>query len=430
VRRPLFYGWIVVAISFVTMGIGVNARTAFSLFFPPILAEFGWERGLTAGAFSFGFIASMAVNPTIGRVMDRWGVRPVMLGGALLTAAGLALAPLTRAPAHLYLTLGVLVAAGTTCLGYTGHGLFLSNWFVRRRGMATGIAFSGVGVGAIVILPWLQSLIVGSGWRVACWAMAALIIVTIVPLNLFQRTTPESMGLAPDGVRTGGVASARRALAANVVDVAWVSIDWTLGRALRAPRFWWVALAFFTSLFAWYAVQVHQTKYLIEIGFPPAVAAWALGAVGLAGVLGQIVLGHLSDRIGREWIWTIGCAGFVVCYADLIVLRTHPTPALLYVMVGFQGVLGSGLSSIFGAIPAELFQGPRFGTIFGTLSGFAVLGAGVGPWVAGALHDHTGTYDLAFGMAIACSAVSAGAMWLAAPGKVRAVAGRVPRSRL
>src|SRR5262245_9755049 len=323
------------------MAVGVNARTAFSLFFPPILSEFGWDRGLTAGAFSFGFVASMAFNPLIGRVMDRWGVRPVMLSGALMTSAGLALAPLIQAPWHLYLTLGFLVAGGTTCMAYSGHSLFLPNWFVRRRGMAMGIAFSGVGVGSIVIMPWLQGLIARSGWRWACVAMAALLPATALALNLVQRTRPEAMGLTPDGDAPADRSSGRPRPAANVIDAAWVAIDWTLGRAIRTSRFWWVGFGFFTGLFAWYLVQVHQTKYLIEIGFAPAVAAWALGAVGLAGIVGQIGLGALSDRIGREWVWTLACAGFAGCYLLLLALPASPTHGLLYLMVAFQGVLGS-----------------------------------------------------------------------------------------
>ena len=108
-------------------------------------------------------------------------------------------------------------------------------------------------------------------------------------------------------------------------------------------------------------------------------------------------------------------------------MREHPAPALLYLMVAAQGVLGYGLASVFGAIPAELFQGKHYGTIFGTLSLASIVGGAIGPWVAGALHDRTGSYVLAFWIAIAVSAVSAGAMWLAAPRKIRAVAGRVPR---
>ena len=126
-------------------------------------------------------------------------------------------------------------------------------------------------------------------------------------------------------------------------------------------------------------------------------------------------------------MWTLSCVGFMGTYALLLALRQHPTPALLYLMVAAQGVLGYGLASVFGAIPAELFQGRHYGTIFGTLSLASIVGGAIGPWVAGALHDRTGSYVLAFWIAIAVSAVSAGAMWLAAPRKVRAVAGRVPR---
>src|SRR3984893_4083393 len=154
-----FYGWVIVAVCFITMGVGVNARTAFSLLFPPILDEFGWERGVTAGAFSFGFLVSAALSPALGRLMDRRGPRVVMELGVCATAAGLLLATLAGEPWHLYATLGVLVGAGSICLGYTGHALFLPNWFVRQRGLAMSLAFSGVGIGSIILLPWLQTLI-------------------------------------------------------------------------------------------------------------------------------------------------------------------------------------------------------------------------------------------------------------------------------
>jgi MFS family permease len=425
VRFRFFYGWVVIAVAFVTMGIGVNARTAFSLLYAPILDEFGWERGLTAGAFSVGFFVSALASPFLGTLMNRWGARGMILLGVLFVGAGMALAPLIHAPWHLYLTLGVCVSGGSLALGYTGHALFLPNWFVRRRGLAIGLAFSGVGVGSIVLLPWMQSLILRVGWRQACVAMAILLLVVLVPLNLLQRRRPEDMGLHPDGDRA--VATTVGAHPANVVDAEWASVDWTLARAMRTARFWWIALAYVGALFAWYAVQVHQTKYLIEIGVAPARAAYALGLVGFMGIAGQIVLGHLSDRIGRETVWALGSLGFVACYALLLVMRHHPEPALLYLMVAAQGLLGYGLASIYGAIPAEIFQGRHYATIFATLSVASTAGAGLGPWVAGALYDRTGNYVAAFWIAIACSVVSAVAMWLAAPGKVRTVAGRTPR---
>src|ERR1700726_516881 len=108
-RLPFFYGWLIVAVTFVTMAVGVNARTAFSLIFPPILSEFGWERGVTAGAFSFGFVVSGIVSPLIGRLMDRAGPRAVMELGVALMGGGLLLVPLTRQPGHVYLTMWVIV---------------------------------------------------------------------------------------------------------------------------------------------------------------------------------------------------------------------------------------------------------------------------------------------------------------------------------
>jgi MFS family permease len=426
VRLPFFYGWVVVAVAFVTTAIGVNARTAFSLFLPPILDEFGWERGVTAGAFSFGFLVSAILSPSLGRLMDRRGPRLVMEMGVGLVAAGLLLAPLVRQPWHLYATLGVLVGGGSVCLSYTGQSLYLPNWFVRQRGLAISIAFSGVGVGSIILFPWIQGMIAQAGWRTACVAMGLLVLALLAPLNLLVRHRPEDLGLQPDGDRAvGGAAAGGRP--SNVVDAAWVAVDWTLGRAVRTARFWWIAAAYLTGLYAWYAVQVHQTKYLVEIGFSPGQAAWALGFVSLAGIPGQIGLGHLSDRIGREWVWTVGTAGFALCYVALLLLRETPTPALLWLMVVSQGMLGYGLTSVVGAIPAEIFQGRHYGTILGTLMLAAIGGGAAGPWVSGALYDRTGSYTVAWWIAIACCALSTVAMWLASPRGVRAVAGRVPR---
>ena len=209
-RLPFFYGWLIVAVVFVSMGIGVNARTAFSLLFPPILDEFRWERAVTAGAFSFGFLVSAVMSPLLGRMMDRVGPRTVMELGVVLMAAGLLLAPLTTEPWHLYATLGVLVGAGSVCLGYSGQSLFLPNWFVRRRGLATGIAFAGVGVGSIVLLPAMQLVIESAGWRTACWTMGLLVLIVLAPINLLLRKRPEDMGLRPDGDAAHGRAAAAK----------------------------------------------------------------------------------------------------------------------------------------------------------------------------------------------------------------------------
>src|SRR5205085_16922 len=343
-RLPFFYGWVIVGVAFVTMAVGVNARTAFSLLLPPILDEFGWERGVTAGAFSFGFMVSACLTPALGHLMDRRGPRLVIEGGVVAMGAGLML--------------------------------------------------------------------------------AALVLVLLVPLNLLLKGQPQECGLEPDGDRAAhSTDTVERPT--NVIDAAWVAVDWTLKRALKTARFWWLAIGYFCGLFAWYAVQVHQTKYLVEIGFSPTVAAWALGWVSLAAVPGQIALGHLSDRIGREWVWTIGNLGFVLCFAALLMLPRFPSLALLGFMVAAQGMLGYGLSSVVGAIPAEIFQGRHYGAIFGSIMLASIMGGAAGPWITGVIFDATGSYAPAFWIAIGATALSSLAIWLAAPGKVRAVAGQM-----
>jgi MFS family permease len=423
-RLPFFYGWIVVAVTFVTMGIGVNARTSFSLLFSPIIDEFGWQRGVTAGAFSFGFVASAIMSPFIGRLMDRTGPRTVMELGVLLMAAGFLLAPLTREPWHLYLTIGVLVGAGSVCLGYSGQSQFLPNWFVRRRGLAIGVAFAGVGIGSVTLLPWVQTLIEQAGWRTTCWTLGLVILFVLAPINLLLRKRPQDLGLRPDGDAAPAAGVAR---ASNIVDPVWARTEWTLALALRTSRFWWLGLAYFCGLYAWYAVQIHQTKYLIEIGFSATAAAWALGFVSLFGIPGQIWLGHLSDRIGREWIWSIASAGFVLCFLALIALQYAPSLPLLYLMVFVQGFLGYGFTSVLGPIAMELFEGKHFGSIYGTATLASLAGGAAGPWITGVVADHTGSYVPAFWIGIALCFISIVAVWLAAPRKVRAVAGQMHR---
>jgi MFS family permease len=423
-RLPFYYGWLIVGIAFVTMAIAVTARTAFSLLLPPLIGEFGWDRGLVAGAFSFGFFVSAALAPVFGRLMDRYGPRVIIGTGVCLMGLGLLTATAVEQPWQLYATLGVLVTVGANLMTYTAQSLFLPHWFIRRRALAISIAFSGAGVGAIVLLPWMETIIGRDGWRASCSAMGLLALLVIGPLTFFLRLRPGDIGLLPDGASRAAHAAAGRRVA-NVVDPAWVAIEWTLARALRTRRFWWIALGYFCALFAWYAVQVHQTKYLIEIGFTPLVAAWSLGIVSVVAIPGQIALGALSDRVGREWVWTIACCGFAICYAALIVLEHAPSYGLLYLMVISQGFLGYAVTSVMGPIVAEIFDGPQYGTIFGAISVALTGGGAAAPWVAGVIHDATGSYRLAWALAIACCVVSVAAIWIAAPRKVRLVPGRI-----
>src|SRR5215475_9676269 len=231
-RLPFYYGWLIVAIAFVTMAIGVTARTAFSLLLPPLIDEFKWDRGLAAGAFSFGFLISAILSPFVGRVVDARGPRIVILTGVALMSAGLLLAPFVTSPWQLYATLGVAVGGGANMMTYTVHSQFLPNWFVRRRGLAISIAFAGAGVGAILLLPWLQTIILTEGWRASCVAMGWLVLFGIAPVTFFVRKNPADVGQKPDGDRVSPDTVAKRHAAATL-DPLWTATEWTLRRALR-----------------------------------------------------------------------------------------------------------------------------------------------------------------------------------------------------
>ena len=429
-RLPFYYGWVVVAVAFITMGVGVNARTAFSLLFPPILDEFGWSRGSLAATFSIGFMVSALITPLIGIMMDKHGPRLVLPIGAALVGTGLMLTTFAVLPWHFYLTLGVMVVGGSIFISYIGHTLFLPNWFIRRRGLALGLAFAGVGIGSVTIFPWMQHSIDTVGWRESCWVLAFIILAVVVPLNvIFQRHKPEDLGLLPDGDEAPDATGEQNVGVVDraIVDQAWINTEWTLALALRTTRFWWLMVSFIGALYVWYAVQVHQTRYLIDIGISAETAALALGLVGLTGVIGQIAIGHLSDRMGREWAFTLALLGFLVTYGCLYLMRQWPQDWLLYLMIGLQGFLGYGTSTVFAATPADLFAGKRYGVIFGVLATAASAGAALGPWLTGLSFDIQGDYDRAFGLAMVVCLISIAAMWLAAPRKVRLVPGRVPK---
>ena len=421
-RLPFFYGWLIVVVTFVTMAIGVNARTAFSLFFPPIIDEFGWERGVTAGAFSFGFVVSGAVSPLIGRMMDRFGPRGVMELGVALMGGGLLLAPLTTQPWHLYLTIGVLVGAGSVCLGYSGQSLFLPNWFIRRRGLAMGLAFAGVGIGSVTLLPWVQHMIEQTGWRTACTAMGILVLVVLAPINLLLRKRPEDIGLLPDGDAAPTATSAEPRLERRRSRLGRHRLD-------AAPRA--AHRALLVDLARLFLRPVHLVR---GAGAPDQIPARhrlqperrGVGArrrqparhsrpdLARASLRPDRARMDLGDQLRRLCDLLRG--------ADRAEIRAG-------VAAGLSDDLHAGRARL----RPDLDHG-RGGA--GDLSGQAVWqhlrhhhaggtgGRRRGPWATGLLYDLSGSYTMAFAIGIAVSMLSAIAIWQASPGKVRAVAGQ------
>lgn len=405
-RRPAppYYPWVVVGVSFLTVGVALGCRSAFAVFFVAVLEEFHWSRGVTAGALLLGGLTWSAVAPLVGVLLDRFGPRVVFPAGSLLMALGFVVTSMSQHVLHFYVGMGVLAAMGFAALPMTAHAVVLSNWFVRRRGTAMGIVASGVGVGILAIVPLTQMLVSELGWRQAYLILAALLAGLLVPLNaVLQRHRPEDVGLAPDSGAAASTVRSRTGSAAGL----------TLALALRTSRFWALALGMLAGAIPLHMILVHQVAAAVDVGFPKALAASALGLTGFFTAPSMILWGAGSDRIGREWAYTLGSLAMILGIVLLLFAR-HPSRAwMLYAFTVFFALGFASRQSLYPAIAADLFHGRHFGAINGALALFVGAGSGIGPWLGGYLFDLSGNYAAPFWLSIVLAVLSVGLIWVA-----------------
>src|SRR6059058_2284442 len=174
--------WVVVGAVWLTLAIASGLYFSFPVFFVALLEEFGWSRGATAAAFSISSVVQGVLSPVVGMLVDRFGPRRVMLGGACLLGGACVLSGQIGSLWALYLVTGVLAAAGVCAVSWIPSGALIARWFTERRGSMMGLAFSGMGVGLLVIGPLAQWLIAGYGWRVAYLVLGLGTLVVLVPL--------------------------------------------------------------------------------------------------------------------------------------------------------------------------------------------------------------------------------------------------------
>lgn len=431
-RLPFFYGWVIVAVTFVCFAVGYATWHSFSIFYVALLEEFGWSRAETALAFSIFTIAYGFNSPIAGSLVDRFGPRTVLPLGALLVGSGLLAVTQISSLWGFYLLYGVVAAIGVSLFGSVVTFVVLNNWFVRKRGTAGGLATAGIGVGTLVMVPLLQFIIISHGWRAAYTVLAVATLVTIPTLViLFQRRRPQDMGLLPDGDDPKGGAGARKARAATagalVVDKEWASREWDLRSAMRTRRFWLVSAARGLELLSLQMFLTHQAAFFVDAGFDKMVAASVVGTVGIVGSVGKIMWGVVSDRVGRELAYTMA----FVCGTLGIVLMLNVTgQSSIWMAYGYGIIYGLcyGASAVLTPVlAADLFHGKSYGAILGGIYVVGGLGSSFGAWLGGYVFDLTGSYTWAFSMGIPAMWFSCLFFWLSGPRKVRLVAGRAPK---
>lgn len=414
-RRRFYYGWVVVAVSFLTLFMALGIRYSYGVFFVAIVREYGWSRGATAGAFSMAMISHALFAPVTGTLIDRYGPRRVFPLGAIFLTLGLVAASRISSLWHLYLFFGVIIASGINTLSYSPHMSIIPKWFVRKRGLASGLVLSGIGMGTMTLAPLCESVIESMGWRAAFLVLAALVLFLILPLTaLFHRRSPQDVGQCPEDFE-GPEPSRSRCVAEESISSVKTPKLWTLDEALRTGAFWHTTAVVFCNGVFINMLLVHQVAHVVDAGFSTMLAASALGLVGLIGSAGGIFGGLLSDRIGRERAYTLGSTVAVVGILLLLLLGKSGGSWMLY---GFVMLYGAGYGSMLpvtASTTGDLFPGNSLGRILAIQSiGFG-LGGALGPYLGGYFHDLTGSYVAPFIIAMVSVAVGVYGIWMAAP---------------
>ncbi|PWU22463.1 MAG: hypothetical protein C5B48_10040 [Candidatus Rokuibacteriota bacterium] len=392
---------IVVSAVWVTLAISSGLYFSFPVFFVALLEEFGWSRGATAAAFSISSIAQGLLSPAVGILVDRVGPRRVMLGGTFVLGGACLLSSRIGSLWSLYMVTGVLGAAGVCAVSSVPSGALIARWFADRRSSMMGVAFSGMGVGVLVMGPLAQWLIAAYGWRIAYLVLGAGTLVVQVPIVwVGVRDTP------PPGLSMRGSSVV---LSASVPSEAGPEVR----AALKTRAFWALFFAYLCTPLAVFPVVTHQVAFAVDQGFPRLFVAGIFGFTGLLSTAGRILFGIAGDRIGRALSATISYACTALGTLCLLGLETWRHPAPLYAYALFFGLGFGARGPIITAIASQIFHGRRFGVIYGLMSVGNGVGGAIGPWFGGAIHDLTGSYRVAFLVAVAFCALGATCFWLA-----------------
>jgi MFS family permease len=392
---------VVVGAAFSVLFMAYGAQFSFGVFFSAMLEEFGWSRAALSGAFAlyvFGYSTFAAVA---GNLTDRWGPRAVIATGGVFLGAGWIAMSATSAVWHPYVFYGVVAALGMSTANVP-CGATVSRWFVRRRGLATGVATAGGSFGAFAFPPIAQLIVSRMGWR---WAYVAFGVALLVTLNLLaplMKRDPERLGLTPDGDPPEDVHAA--ALERGR--------DFTLAQAMRTRAFWVLFALFSATWFSIFTPVVHLVPLARGLGIDPLVATTLVSAIGMAGIFGRLVMGSLSDRIGRRPSIGVGLVLQVAAFLGFAV--ADALPGLYAASIAFGFSYGA-VAALFPAMVADFFGRGRAGSLVGLLFAMAGSMAAWGPLSAGFIYDRTGSYGPAWVGSAALNVVALGLLAWARP---------------
>jgi MFS family permease len=385
--RGLYYGWIIAVASGVILVV-TNGMTlaGLNVFDKPLLDALSQASGepVSLAALKTRDAITLAVSglmaPLAGAAADRFGVRPLMVLGALLLSAGYSLYSTVDSLSDIY-SIHVLFASALASCGLVVNVILVSRWFIKDRGLALGIALAGTSLGNGTLPPLNAMLMEEVGWRSA-FAWISLLPLLLIPVILFViRERPADLLRQQQATGPAG------APAGSPVSLA-------LRAALRTTNFWVLAVIAMCTFFAIIGTQAHLNLYMLGRGYSQIDAGLSYTVLFYLGLMGKITSGFLADRLGRKPVFT----GTIAVMLAGAVLLTLPGGGVLWAGLLMFGLGWGGLYTLLQLLAADFFGPQHLGKILGAITVLDTLGGGLGPPVIGAMRDSTGSYGQAFAL--------------------------------
>ncbi|MFN3746449.1 MAG: MFS transporter [Hyphomicrobiaceae bacterium] len=381
---------VILVLTFVMNTVGRGVTETFAVFLLPVQEGLAVSRSEITLTYSIYMLANGGAAPFAGQLIDRLGARATYGLGILSLGVGYFLASYATHIAHYYICVGLLGGIGAASLGMVTASSLLSRWFVNRIGSVMSLPYAAVGAGMIALPPFAQLLVQWYGWRtshqlIGAGVLALFPCVMLLPLGRITAGSPEWQAR-----RTAQTGAASRN-------------PWPVSVAMRTGAFWGLFAAYCFTSFSAYAVLPQSVAALVESGFAPLLAASAFGMMGLLSTLGIVAIGWMSDRFGRLITVTISYLVTILGVLALIATVHAPSLVLMYAFVICFGLMQGARGPILVALVSLLYPGGGVGSIFGALSLGLGIGAALGSWASGLLHEIVGGYTASFGLAVLSS---------------------------
>jgi MFS family permease len=391
-RRGIHYGWIVVAVSFLTMLVTAGAVGIPGVLIGPLESEFGWSNAEISAAFAVRLLLFGMMGPFAAAFMNRFGLRPVILLSQTLIGAGIFGALWMTELWQLTLLMGVVVGLGTGLTAMVLGATVATRWFVNRRGLVIGLLTASTATGQLVFLPVMAALTEAVGWRAALSVSLVALFVAAIAALMLMRNRPSDLGLAPYGEMAVVPAPPQQSLLAMLA-----SPIVTLRDAAGTRMFWLLFGTFFICGMSTNGlIQTHFIPLCGDFGLAAVTAAGVLAVIGLFDFAGTVGSGWLSDRFDNRWLlfWYYGLRGLSLIWLPFSDFSLYA----LSIFAIFYGLDWVATVPPTVKLAAEHF-GERANIVFGWVFAGHQLGAALAAWGAGATRTVYDTYLPAFFLA-------------------------------